>query len=76
MYLEQKQKIDSLVKEYESKISDCDKLIQDYTSQIRLSRHGASDSAYTIEELAHERRIQDTRRQCFIQFIKDLENLV
>ena len=76
MYLEQKQKTDSLIKEYESKISDCDKLIQDYTSQIRLIRQGIGNSIYTVEDLLRERRIQDSRRQCFIQFIKDLENLV
>lgn len=71
-------KTEKLIKEYEEKISLEDQVIFNCVSQIRKIRaekHVLKEYRYRTEPIVTDRRIAEARRQCYIQFIVDVESL-
>lgn len=67
-----------LIKEYESKILDQDILINKATESIRdLRKKDLSTSEYIIETtpFVTDRKIAETKRQSYVQFIVDIKSL-
>ena len=65
-----------LIKEYESKIVDQDKIIEKLSEQIKAHRFSdTKDYLINTQHLSHDRQIAFTKRQCYVQFIKDLESI-
>ena len=65
-----------LIDEYDAKILICDKKILNTKSLIRAIRKGESSSKYiTMEEALNELKVVNTERQCYVQFIYDIESV-
>lgn len=67
-----------LIEEYNSKIEDMDKGILGLTERIKVyRRHNLPSIEYQnkTSHLVSERKVYEAKRQCYVQFIKDLESL-
>lgn len=73
IYLDSREdfKIKEFIKEYESRIKDCDKILDDNKEQNRRLRHGD----VTVDELRAERMKEDAKRQAYVQFVVNLKEL-
>ena len=65
---------EKLIAEYKQKISSCDTRIESFSNSIRQARKNEEDQD-VIFDIIFERRIEQTQRQAYLQFIKDLEEL-
>ena len=67
--------MENLIKEYKLKIEACDKEITLKTQQIRECRNSCNteDWINMTADFAEDRRIINTRRQCYVQFVVDME---
>ena len=62
-----------LIEQYNHKIKNCEILLKSYKDlRIKLRHEGDKDAA-EISELSKHRAIQSAQRQCYIQFVSDLE---
>ena len=71
-------KVDKLISEYNSKISDMDKVIESCYESIRQLRNkGLSINGFYDLKLEHmkDQSIAQAKRQNYVQFIVDLECL-
>lgn len=60
-----------LIAEYTAKINQCDKNIAEFSEAARVAKsQGLTVSMESHYESRHDENI---RRQCYVQFIKDLE---
>lgn len=67
-----------LINEYKRKICLCEASIKGSTKMIAERRQDGMNGDsyfYTIDELSKDRKIEDTKRQSYFQFVKDLESL-
>jgi len=67
-----KDQIGELIKGYHQQIENCDNMLVMLKKQIRTSRHEGTSS-----EMARlEKRHFNAQRQCYIQTISDLEDIL
>ena len=69
--------IKKLNAEYESRIGDCEILIASAQQSIRdLRKKNLSVEDYTLEvyEFVLQRKINETKKQCYIQFLADINH--
>ncbi len=66
-----KEQIEKLIKDYQEKITNCDKMLEMFKQQIAKARR----EHQTTEYYRSERKHFNAQRQCYIQFISDLEDL-
>lgn len=64
--------IKKFIKEYKSKIKDCDVLIEDYTKKGKAITKNSGDSSIYYSNMKH----QETKKQTLIQAQKDFESLL
>lgn len=70
--------IQSLIKEYEIKVLEQDNLIEVATKSIRdIRKKNLPTNDYIIETtpFVTDRKIAETKRQCYIQFIVDIKSI-
>ena len=67
-------KVRELIKEYKIKVSGLDNVIETILLEFKIIERNGS-SAMTIEEWTNVKRVADAQRQCYIQFIEDLETI-
>lgn len=67
-------KIVKLINEYQLQIDMCNKEIKRLTGELCEHRGSSSDSF--IEFLSNKRQIQETKKQSYVQFQKNLEDLL
>ena len=67
-------KTQKLIEEYKIKVSRLDNLIESILLEFKIIERNGS-SAMTIEEWTNVKRVADAQRQCYIQFIEDLETI-
>ena len=70
-------KLKKLNAEYESRIVDCEILIESAQQSIRdLRKKNLSTKDYHFEcsEFLIQRKINETKKQCYIQFLADINN--
>ena len=67
-----KELIANLIAEYQAKVERCDEYISALVAEIRDYKNRGSEIPETFYET---KKIQITARQCYIQFIADLEVL-
>ena len=67
-----------LIKQYQKKIADCDIRIKSSQRQIRAIRNSVDDSSYMDSSIyldeSKDMAIASAQRQCYIQFISDIED--
>jgi hypothetical protein len=67
-------KVRELIKEYKIKVSGLDNVIETILLEFKIIERNGS-SAMTIEEWTNVKNVTEIKRQCYIQFIEDLETI-
>jgi hypothetical protein len=60
-----------LIQQYKEKIEICETKLKKLGENVREFRRGAGP--WDIDELRKDQKIENTQRQCYIQFVSDLE---
>lgn len=64
---------EKLIEQYEYKIKYCDKLLKHILDKKRVLRNYRNKSDDEYSELCSDRKMIAVQRQCYIQFISDIE---
>ncbi len=67
---------EKLINQYKGKIEDCDILLKSIKDNVRKLRHKEMNTDEKINELnyfASDRKMISAQRQCYVQFISDIE---
>ncbi len=62
---------EKLIKNYQEKVEICDIKLKSIAENMRECRRG--EGPWDKDELITDRKIEATQRQCYIQFISDIE---
>ncbi len=62
---------EKLIQQYKEKIELCDNRLESIAKNKRELRHGKGP--WDKEELIQDRKIESAQRQCYVQFVSDLE---